>query len=527
MTLRIFKKRRILKYHFEDAFGVDQFSMKIFRALHRKMTRDYLPFVSSLTKIYIKGPMKQAIDDFDREIHEVLSIVDHALEENFISNEQGKELVESVEDVEELKEALEQQAKTVRAFAEKLAKVEAETGISPDTLNVTKDIASQGVAQVKREMKEPTLDFFKRVSPKTTETISNVLKGAATGVIGPYAPAVGMISDVIKIPLEMMRKRRKRKEAGISAAIRPHRPGLSEGLGTVGSRGARIHTKCHGIPDLGGPNSGSRRTDNNTLMQFFNKGAFQAKWTKELLSKLKSIATSLSFGSGGSGGGGLGSSIVSGATGAGLAATAAKALPVVGAAVAAGGAALSGGVAITQAYKASKAEIELRKAQSRLNASLDSLATQTERTIKRIQQAGGIEAYAEKAEQTPRQVAMGIASTEQWVEQQRWANPSPCKKAWGVSAFIKKPELQPFYDRVDQLERELASQKVLKETSDDGSMRANQELLGELRKISKNTAPAAATTNNGVVSGSSPRDTKDSGDILLNAFIGGGLSIRE
>ncbi len=521
-------KQRVRKYHFEDAFGIDQFSMKIFRALHRKMSRDYLPFVSALSRLYSQGPMKEVIKDFDREIHEVLSIVDHALEETFISNEQGKELVQSVTDVEELKEGLEQQARTVKAFAEKLGKVEAETGISTDTLNVTRDIASQGVAQVKRETKEPALDYLNRVAPKATETMTNVLKGAATGLAGPYAPAIGMLSDVTNIPLEMHRKHRQRKEAGMSASIRPHRPGLAEGLVTPGGRHGAGLPRFQGFSDMGGPGTGNRRADNNPLMQFFNKGAFTAKWTKQLLLKISSIAASLSMGGGGGKGkGGVVSSVLSGATGAGLAATAAKAVPVLGAAAVAGGAALAGGVAITQAYKASKAEIEFKKARERLTGALQMLASQTERTIKQIQQAGGIEAYAEKAEQSPRQVAMDIASTEQWVEQQKWANRSPWKKAFGVSAFVKKPELQPFYDRVDQLERELAAQKVLKQTGSDGSTQANQELLTELKRISRNTAPAATTSNNGVVSGAAPRDAKDSGDVLLNSFIGGGLSIRE
>lgn len=503
--------KKIRKYHYEAKFGVDQFSMRIFVALKKKLERDYLPFIASLQKLYTRGEVKNQLNNFNADVIEMLSIVTHAIEDNDLQDEAAKDLVVVAKNVEDGQAWFESQIASNKAFKGKLDKVHEETGIAPKNLTITADIVKEGRTQALKQTKEGFLPWVNRVAPKTSEGIRTGVKAVATGLLGPFAGVMGMFSDVGELAKGAYGNYSKHKQAATAAKVRAKTPPVVPGFG--GQQGAGVP---FAMPSSVRPRGvGQVKMSNTPIWQFFNKGAYQTKWTKELLSVLKQTKRA---GARGGGPGVLGTAV--GVTGAlAIGKSVLPALTKAGKGLGVAGATAFAGY---EAYRLAKVESDLRKANKRATDALNSLASFGEREILRIKRAGGLEAYAEKAGQTPRQVAMDIANRERWTAQKRWETRSPWKKVLGVSSFFKKPKMEPFYDRVEALEKELSTTRAMNSTRPRSDIPSRDAIMvEELKKISSNTAPKTDTT----IGSSSPRNIHDSGDVMINQFLLQGLTI--
>lgn len=481
--------------------------MRIFVALKKKLERDYIPFINSLQKLYTRGDVKNQLNNFNADVIEMLSIVSHALEDNDLQNQDAKDLVIVAKNVEDGKAWFEFQVVENKAFKEKLDKVHAKTGIAPKNLTITEKIVKAGRTQAKKQTKEGFIPWVNRVAPKTTEAIGSLGKGAATAVLGPFAGVLDMFSDVGNLGTKAYGKYSQHKQAHIATKVRAKTPpgapvfgGSDMGSGVPFAMPSPIY-----------PRSGSlEKMDNTSFFKFFNKGAYQAKWTKELLFVLKKMSR-ISGKSGSTVGEVLGA--------VGALSIGKKILPGLKSATGIMGVVGAGILAGYESYQAAKAAEKLKKANKAAQNALDALASFGEREIVRIKQQGGLEEYAKKRGETPRQVAMDIVNRERMAAKGKWDTRATWKKIIGVG--LKQPEMEPFYDRVEALEKELLTTKAMVVAQPRSDVPSRDAMVDELKKISTNTAPKSTTA----IGSSSPRNIHNSGDVLINQFLLQGLTV--
>jgi hypothetical protein len=287
------------RFYYENVFGVDQYSMKVLRALHAKYTRDYLSFFKSLSSMYGASPQKKEIDSALNLVQKVRGTIESILQNQTIGRDDAKVLYELTGQIEEKKDALMEQAAQVKALRAKLDKVQQEIGISAKDLNVTRQIVRKGVKQAIGSQREGVMDFLSRTAPGTLELGRRLARGTAETLAGPFAPILGMGYDVAKgavgVAGGVRKKLMERQERKFASKLKAYSPtgdlenvvqarragaSLADIAGTVG-RGV---SQTPQIKDR----TGRGRAD-VSLMEFWNKGAYRAKYTKELLSVLKDI----------------------------------------------------------------------------------------------------------------------------------------------------------------------------------------------------------------------------------------------
>lgn len=288
------------RYYYENVFGVDQYSMKTLRALHAKYTRDYLTFFKSLSSMYGASPQKREIDEAVVLVQQVRGIIESILQSSNIDRADAKNLYEITGKIEEKKQSLLEQAADVRALRERLDRIQRETGLSTESLNVTRQIVRGGVRQAAGAQREGVIDFLSRAAPGTLELGRKLGRGAAAVLAGPFAPILGAGFEVAKgaagVVGGIRKKMLERQERRFGGRLRTYTP--SERLEDV-MRARGMGTPLSGVAgtvergvrrDLGlGGAEEARGRGMESLMGFWNKGAYRAKYTKELLSVLKDM----------------------------------------------------------------------------------------------------------------------------------------------------------------------------------------------------------------------------------------------
>jgi len=312
-------------YHYPSPIAIDRFNTRVLSALSTKLARDYLGFFGSLAKTYTQGPQKKKLDSIVIVVKKSVVLLDNMISNNQVSKRDVQDLVDYVEEINQARDEFLQQAEQNKSLDTKIQKISETTGISPGDLSVTKEIIEKGARVTRKRTKEGVAPFMKRTMPGTLGLGGELAGGAATALLGPFAPIAFMAGTLAKgawgVGKGLRGKLQDRREEGLSRRLTP----MSAALPTsafnrlAGARAQRpFAANFSGISqrrskhpfaaNFGGisqrrPFSTKRSKEEMVLplTYFFDKKAHKAKWTKELLDRFKSMEKKI----GGKGVGGL------------------------------------------------------------------------------------------------------------------------------------------------------------------------------------------------------------------------------
>jgi len=287
-----------------------------FRALHRKLVRDYRPFLAAMLKKY-PGPsnISTAVNEAIRETDSTIDLFANALREKVITGGVAEELATSVHtslaSIGSLFQANMRNDEFTASFQQKLEQIKKETGLGTEALTVSAKVVEQGIREAKTT-KGRGLEMLKPLAP-----VGRGMKGLASGAMhslaGPFAPMAAMGAGVIGSAGKRMLSSMAKKHDG---------SGTAAALAQMGVRAGEVQTdfKNQGGGFGGGgafPGVGPTKpmTGRGSMLAgmvlFYNKHAYTAKWTKELLESTKKTQKNTAGLSGGFKGG-IGDSIMKG-----------------------------------------------------------------------------------------------------------------------------------------------------------------------------------------------------------------------
>jgi hypothetical protein len=263
-------------------FDIGKQNMQVMVALKKKYERDYLPYFRGLADLYISGKNKKALDATVQKVNRLLNLLEDVIGEGRIETADSEKLYSLVDSIEEDKVHFAEEAQQTKAFQERIDKVTAETGISSEDLNVSREIVREGVRFAHKSQQESG-SFFQRHFPSTQKFGGRVAHALGASLLGPMYPAgkvlAGLAGDVRKASQRRDISREQRLGSALSASLRSH--GGMEHFQEARRTG----------PDIAGFRIGAsearKKAGMASLREFFDKGAFKAKWTRELLDSAK------------------------------------------------------------------------------------------------------------------------------------------------------------------------------------------------------------------------------------------------
>lgn len=306
------KKRR--RYYYPSPLAIDKFNTQVLKALSIKLSRDYGNFFKALSDQYTRGPLKKRLIITTTLLDKSLSILNNMITTTNVSKDEVETLMSNVDEINEDRDYYIEQAEQNKSLSQKIDKVEIETGISSQDLNVTKEIIKKGASQTRRRSREGVAPFLQRTAPDAMHLGAELGKGALGAALGPFAPIAGMVGTMAKgvygVGKGLREKSVARKEAQLSGKLAPMAQSMDRSVleKVAGARG-------QGQPIVGGFKGASTRGVTKqskeqaaaALTYFFDKKAHKAKWTKEMSNRFKTIEKSIrkSGKSGGLGGFGI------------------------------------------------------------------------------------------------------------------------------------------------------------------------------------------------------------------------------
>lgn len=288
-------------YHYPSPIAIDRFNTRVLKALATKLSRDYAGFFVSLVKTYQRGEQKKKLDYTVALVKKSIVLLENMVSMNQVSRSDVSNLVGYIEEINVSRDEFLVQAEQNKSLEAKMQKVSETTGISPEDLNVTKEIVTRGAAQTRRRTKEGALPFIKRTMPGTLALGGELGRGITTAALGPFAPVAGMLGTLAKgawgMGAGVREARQLKQEEKLTGRLAP----MASNLQT--SAFNRLATKRAEHP-FGASFAGiSQRTpiprrQNKEemvfpLTYFFDKKAHKTKWTKELLDRFKGIEKKL------------------------------------------------------------------------------------------------------------------------------------------------------------------------------------------------------------------------------------------
>lgn len=288
-------------YYYPSPLAVDKFNTRVLRALSTKLSRDYLGFFGSLSKLYTKGEQKKKLNSVVGRVRKSITLLDNMISAAKVSEDDVENLLADVEEINKSRDYFLAQAEQNRSLEGKIQKATEATGVSPQDLNITKEIIRKGAAQVRRRTREGAAPFLKRTMPGTIGLGAELGKGALAAALGPFAPIAGMAGTILKgiagVGAGIREKRQLRREEKLAGRIAPMAQGFEPSVFE------RLRAKRAGQPLAAGFGGVARRTPFRRqskeemvfpLTYFFDKKAHKAKWTKEVLSRFKKLEKGIS-----------------------------------------------------------------------------------------------------------------------------------------------------------------------------------------------------------------------------------------
>ena len=276
--------QRHRRYFLENVFGADVADMKTFRALKTKLEKDYLGFFNGLDKSYERGEFKKMAKESVGMVLATLNILSSMIDSGNIDAETVGAVVNNVGNLNASKDFFVAQSEEVKALRGRMDKVEQDTGISAASLNISKKVISKGARREQRKLKEGAIPFLKRTMPHTVSTGASLATAAGVAALGPMFPiakmAAGAATDIFGLGKGIAEKFSTRGEKRAGAGLVPSAYSFSQGAGekVQAARGAGT-----ALPRMRQAEQRQSKAGVGVLKAFFNKGAYQAKWTKALL----------------------------------------------------------------------------------------------------------------------------------------------------------------------------------------------------------------------------------------------------
>lgn len=277
---------------------VDQFNTQTLEALHTKLSRDYLGLFRSLQKLYQKGKQRKALDSTVKELNQTVALLNNILRKGSISKEDAETLTTGINKINEDKDYFLQQAQGVQAFRERLDQVSEATGVSLEDLNITEEIVRRGVRQARKKPLRKAVSALRGAMPETRGVIGGLARGAGVAALGPFAPLAGMGIGALRDVLGLGRRVgglavgavRERRQARLGRMLRPaaYRAAPEELEYMAARRG--VAPGLSAFRGLGRQPVSRRRSREEAvapLTYFFNKKAYRAKWTRDVLKWIK------------------------------------------------------------------------------------------------------------------------------------------------------------------------------------------------------------------------------------------------
>lgn len=271
------------RYPLENIFAVDLSSMQAFRALRAKLARDYLIFFRNLEKAYPTGELGEETKAASKLVVSTLRLVDRSIASGVPQKEDVEDIIANVDVLNAQRDFFVRRAEESQPLKEEIEKTEEETGISPESLNITKEMIRRGVRIEKRRARRRAVPFARRM-PRTFGLGAELGKGLGVAALGPFYPIAEMLGGPLREIFGLGRGMlRRREERGLEKLLRPTALGYpGEGLRRGAGFGA-LGVSTPGVPGIsGGSVFGAFRL-------FFDKEAYRTKWTKELLQRIKEL----------------------------------------------------------------------------------------------------------------------------------------------------------------------------------------------------------------------------------------------
>lgn len=502
---------RIDKTKFErSSFGIGEFNTRTMQALHKKYYRDYLPFFQELSKLYKQGKNKNEIVETINLVKKIQALLGDVIKEGSIKKDDADLLYSSVKKIEEKKLYFLEEVENVKALQEKIQKVEATTGISLEDLNVTKEVVEQGIRE-SRKKSESTGSFLKRTAPTMHGMAVGGTQAVAASLLGPFYGAAkgayGLGKDVWSIGKGLREKRQADLGSSLRSDIRTSGSRVSSPEVTPESTQV-ARTKSPGIESFAGFSSKKPTLEEQSapLQEFFDKGAYKAKWTKELLSssKEKEKEGKKRFG-------------FLGDFKAGI-------LPFIGKAGLLAALAVGVGWSITKFNALAKEWSGLAKAKGGVKEAGEAAGSAAEMNLDVIQKMG-IAEYAKAKGVTKRKAALDIANLEQrQALSKRTAQPW-YKKSLDAMGITKRPELVNVTERTKEIEKLGRVSSTSKETpTSPEAISFMEDLNKTLKKLNEQMDKGLYQS---VPNSKSSGNVFDAADSMVNDHASGRMTLGE
>jgi len=492
---------------------IDQHSMASMKALSKKFGRDYLKFFKELSNLYVTGKNKREIDKTVKLIEKVRGLLNDVIEEGAISSPDSELLYDLVQDIEEQKKYFLEEVKNVKALQERVMRVEKGTGVSLKDLNVTREVAREGVRQARRRDKEKITSFLKRTAPTAYGVGESVVKALGVSTLGPYYGAartgLGLLKDVGGVRRGIAEKKELALEESLRTSLRPG-GGMAADL--EGIKEAR--TRPPSVAGFRGTGDRLVPLEKRTepLREFFDKGAYKSRWTRELLSTSKEKAK----GVGKLGLAGLADKFKG--LGAGL-------LPLVGKAGLLAALAVGVGLSIKQFVNLGGAVSEFKKAKKAQATAARGLKQAAGQKLDYIKEVGLAE-YAAKTGKTEKQVAMDVAYMEQQSELAASAAQPWYRKTGQALGILDRPKITSVQERTKEIQK-MSAPRVKPGQVPTQPIPFEAEQIQTLTETMKALTDKIGQVQTDEIPGPRQGNRFDSGDTLTQNHANGNLTLRE
>jgi len=286
-------RRRIRYKPILEIDQLDEFNMQTFKALSIKLSRDYLGLFRSLSKLYGQSKQKKDINIVINKIEQTIMLLNSIIVSGVVTKKDSEIIVSQIEEINDSRDYYLEQSQNVAALRERFDKIASSTGVSLQDLNIAEQMVKRGASQARKQVRRRT---FRGLMPRTRGFGKELFRGIGAAAFGPFAPlagiAGGMMKDVFGLAGRIGQRVRERREARLGEQLRPISYGLpSERFERIAAK-RRTYPGVEAFPGFMSGRKVTRRSKRERaapMLHFFDKGAFRARWTKQLLKGIKQL----------------------------------------------------------------------------------------------------------------------------------------------------------------------------------------------------------------------------------------------
>lgn len=496
-----------------NKFGVGTANTRILEALYKKYSRDYLKYFKELSDNYKIGPNKEEVDKSVELVKRILVVLENVISTGIITEEDSANLKEYSENIELQKQYFLEEVQNDKVLQQLISIIDEKTGIPLEQMGSAEEVVKKGIQQLQRSKVREAAPFRER-APHIAALGKDIGKSLAVAATGPFYPllekAYGVGQDIFSLGRGAAQRRRSKEEESTIGEVSP------SSFRTPRSREAQeSRTSGASLGSMVGV-AQKETLDKQVapLKRFFDKEAYQTKWTKELLEATKEAKEKKDMGF---------VDILSSKFGS-LKDVLILTLPLLAKFGIALGALAASAWSVKQVWDLIKKLADLGGASGERREAGEAAANAAQQQIN-VMQEMGLSDYSKGLGKTPEQVALDIAYLERRGQMEskapRW--PKSWKEAWKLPLFaydavknIITEDRQPLAERAKEIEK-MGEQPLKIEIPPIPGLDGLIEKLNEQLQKSQEKETAAVPVKTGNVF--------DSGDTLLTEHAKGSLSL--